>query len=38
MFNAAKPGENGKFTIDPALCQDCGACLNACPMEAISKL
>lgn len=35
-FGAARPGEEGKATINGALCQACGICVGACPGRAIS--
>ncbi len=29
---------NGKSSIDPAKCRNCGLCVSACPYEAITKI
>lgn len=35
-FGAAHPSEEGKASIDGALCQACGICVGACPGRALS--
>jgi heterodisulfide reductase subunit A-like polyferredoxin len=35
-FGAARPSEEGKASIDGALCQACGICVGACPGRALS--
>lgn len=36
-FGAIKV-ENGKSTIDPAKCKNCGMCAQVCPYQAIAKI
>ncbi len=33
--HAGREVEDGELTIDPALCSNCGLCVNRCPFDVV---